>query len=165
MYNVSLTSSFSKVVRRQREILRLLVFLLLLLRAEVATNADRIRILPRRVRDGFSTGFQRYFGFGLSALTLYAFNLAIDDLLLYEKAKSVAMPKLEKSQRVLNVVALNRNDDDGVRLETDFWYNASCNKRGENAASGRIHSGRREGELRRESGDDAEIRTQRNNEQ
>lgn len=83
-------------------------------------------------RDGFSTGFQRYFGFGLSALTLYAFNLAIDDLLLYEKAKSVAMPKLEKSQRVLNVVALNRNDDDGVRLETDFWYNASCNKRGEN---------------------------------
>ena len=83
-------------------------------------------------RDGFSTGFQRYFGFGLSALTLYAFNLAIDDLLLYEKAKSVAMPKLEKSQRVLNVVDLNRNDDDGVRLETDFWYNASCNKRGEN---------------------------------
>ena len=83
-------------------------------------------------RDGFSTGFQRYFGFGLSALTLYAFNLAIDDLLLYEKAKSVAMPMLEKSQRVLNVVDLNRNDDDGVRLETDFWYNASCNKRGEN---------------------------------
>ena len=27
---------------------------------------------------------------------------------------------------------MNINDDDGVRLETDFWYNASCNKRGEN---------------------------------
>ena len=104
-----------------------------------------------------------YFGFGLSALTLYAFNLAIDDLLLYEKAKSVAMPKLEKSQRVLNVVALNRNDDDGVRLETDF----GTTRRVTNEASVQWwpYSGRREVRARRESGDDAEIRTQRNNEQ
>jgi len=86
----------------------------------------------------FSTGFHRYFGFGLSALTLYAFNLAIDDVLLYEKAKSVALPKLRKSERVLNIVGGSskaneeEEEENGVRLESDFWYNASCNKRGEN---------------------------------
>lgn len=122
-------------VRRQREILRRL-----LSSSSSRRSSHRCRSYSYssssnpnpNSRDDFSTGFQHYFGFGLSALTLYAFNLAIDDLLLYEKAKSVAMPKLEKSQRVLNVVDSNRNDDDGVRLETDFWYNASCNKRGEN---------------------------------
>jgi len=80
----------------------------------------------------FSSGFQRYFGFGLSVLTLYAFNLAVDDLILYEKAKAVAMPKLKKSKRVSNIVSSKDKKEEDVRLEADFWYNGSCNKRGEN---------------------------------
>jgi len=80
----------------------------------------------------FSSGFHRYFGFGLSVLTLYAFNLAVDDLILYEKAKAVAMPKLKKSKRVSNIVSSKDKKEEDVRLEADFWYNGSCNKRGEN---------------------------------
>ncbi len=80
----------------------------------------------------FSSGFHRYFGFGLSVLTLYAFNLAVDDLILYEKAKAVAMPKLKKSKRVSSIVSSKDKKEEDVRLEADFWYNGSCNKRGEN---------------------------------
>ena len=65
-------------------------------------------------------------------LTLYAFNLAVDDLILYEKAKAVAMPKLKKSKRVSNIVSSKDKKEEDVRLEADFWYNGSCNKRGEN---------------------------------
>ena len=71
----------------------------------------------------FSSGFHRYFGFGLSVLTLYAFNLAVDDLILYEKAKAVAMPKLKKSKRVSSIVSSKDKKEEDVRLEADFWYN------------------------------------------
>ena len=57
-------------------------------------------------------------------LTLYAFNLAVDDLILYEKAKAVAMPKLKKSKRVSNIVSSKDKKEEDVRLEADFGTTA-----------------------------------------
>ena len=72
----------------------------------------------------FARGFHRVFGFGLALFTIAAFDSAADDVLLFNKAKSVAVPKLESSQRVMQVLGK------GKPPEADVWYNASCNRRG-----------------------------------
>ena len=52
-------------------------------------------------------------------LTLYAFNLAVDDLILYEKAKAVAMPKLKKSKRVSSIVSSKDKKEEEIERHKD----------------------------------------------
>ena len=80
----------------------------------------------------FSRQFHRVFSAGLSIITLLAFDSAVDDVLLFQKAKTFALPRLENSKRVMNVVSNNNNNTIKSKdeIEIDSWYNSSCNRRG-----------------------------------
>jgi uncharacterized protein YrrD len=93
----------------------------------------------------FSRQFHRVFSAGLSIITLLAFDSAVDDVLLFQKAKTFALPRLENSKRVMNVVSNNNNNTSNNNsnnnnnnntikskdeIEIDSWYNSSCNRRG-----------------------------------